>query len=414
MPISGFAPHLFGAPIGFLAEQQNLLQTATGLADIEQKLADAALKPARQGLLEAQTREIQDKLEQNRLLREALMKARAPTGTPLDEHLSNLADSLFQQGQVEAGMKAAETAAKLQTERVRQQSLLANQQLRQFEMQKKQLDVLASLLEPGAIKSQQDFDMANALYTVLTGKPSMFLGVQYSPELVELLRKSVLPVKEQIDQQLTKARDAARAKYFQDITAIRQRQAAAQEARARAYVDHLDRLSKQGVPVKTPNKEMVEYARQLLAKDFPATKENAPERDRAAATIASEAARLMAENRGLGMSEAVGRALAMAKERGDIAAGDKAFAFENRGVSPENPAPLPPPDQKDKLVKGRYYEAHGNIYLYDGKGLIAYKRRPTQVKTPAASGVGLLGSFRLPFMGGGDDSDIEELLGEDE
>jgi len=396
MPISGFAPHLFGAPIGFLAEQQNLLQTATGLADIEQKLADAALKPARQGLFEAQTREIQDKLEQNRLLREALMKARAPAGTPLDEHLSNLANSLFQQGQVEAGMKAAEAAAKLQTEMARQQSLLANQQLRQFEMQKKQLDVLASLLEPGAIKSQQDFDMANALYTVLTGKPSMFLGVQYSPELVELLRKSVLPVKEQIDQQLTKARDAARAKYFQDITAIRQRQAAAQEARTRAYVDHLDRLSKQGVPVKTPNKEMVEYARQLLAKDFPATKENAPERDRAAATIASEAARLMA------------------KERGDIAAGDKAFAFENRGVSPENPAPLPPPDQKDKLVKGRYYEAHGNIYLYDGKGLIAYKRRPTQVKTPAASGVGLLGSFRLPFTGGGDDSDIEELLGEEE
>jgi hypothetical protein len=266
--------------------------------------------------------------------------------------------------------------------------------LNQLKIGKEQAENLAQFF--GGAGSQDEWDMANRLYSFQTGQQSPFANVPFNEEVVDALNQRALSAKERYDladkaatRENTKRYRDERLKDFDEQNKIRRE-------RLRLEREREERLRKSGGSARLPSADAkpaeIKQVKDMIRKDFPQAGDAAEELNTAAFTIASEARAKLRANPALSSSAAINQAYAEAVKNGDIEAdmgttipligkrvGAK-FRFAGGGRSPETALTVPSKAAEAKV--GRYYvNSAGQIAKWDGKRFV-----PVQVSSNRLSG----------------------------
>lgn len=401
MSLAAFAPHLFGAPIGMLAQQESLLAAAKGAATIENLLAEAALRPAQAQhyLTEAAKnqfliREGEAKLARDEAfaqnLQQVLNSVAADPNASLENVLTKVALASLGAGFTKEGINAATAAATLGLKAAQESvaKATAAQTLLQSKLEMNKL--LGGLM--ANVKSQQDLDKANALFTTITGLPSPLAGVTYDPKIVEAVHTAAIGAAKQAELDLRRVIRDVEQEYKDQVLQLRQRLVDIENKKLELRRELLEQTARTtGNRQRAPTNAELQAVKRQLRDRFPDIDLGVAES--AAIDIATEAQRMVRENPGLPFGQAVSRAISDAIRRGDIQHIPGGFLRRSRsahvtgGTTPDDPLPMPSPKDvqsgKVNLIEGRFYVSpHGAVFRWEGGKWREYTRAPAEASRP--------------------------------
>jgi hypothetical protein len=414
-PFSAWGPE--AAPDRLI--RQDALKEGEIAASIQERLGRVAMQPAQKRLLEAKAGELESEVRERQQAAELMKRAFgqdaaaiAPeliesgtvgaAGLSLEQQalgtgrrvsiadkFGNAAEVFAGAGMVEQAKKLAESAALIRQREASQISSQTTALLNQLKIGKEQAENLAQFF--GGAGGQDEWDMANRLYSFQTGQQSPFANVPFNEEVVDALNQRALSAKDRYDladkaatRENTKRYRDERLKDFDEQNKIRKEQ-------LRLNREREERLKKAGgttrLPSADPKNTEIDHVKSLLKKDFPAANDDAQELNTAAFTIAAEARAKLRANPALSPSAAINQAYTEAMQQGDISLTEgklfgigKKFRFAGGGRSPETALTVPSKAAEAKV--GRYYvNSAGQIAKWDGKRFV-----PVQVSSNRLSG----------------------------
>lgn len=161
------------------------------------------------------------------------------------------------------------------------------------------------------VKSQQEFDLANAVWEQQTGKPSPYAGLQWSPQLMDHITSKGLSAKDNalMEYERGKAKEGVAAE--QSLTELRKARAEAARAQAALSETRGKHLEKTGGPgakdIGMPTKEAFNMAARAIFADYPDISDQ--DARRLADIVANEALAIRKGQPGLDQATAMKRAL---------------------------------------------------------------------------------------------------------
>lgn len=381
---------MFGGPVGTM----NFNEDAQTRAQTQKILGEIAAQPEALKQKKLQTESMELELREERTVADILSRqasgvvaagAAKADGTPkaLSEVYGDLARMAAGSG---APNKAAEFAKLSGTLRSQESTATRNTalaELNTLKADRERIEFTSRLLDD--VKDDESWNKAQLLYQAATGEQSAFAGLPYSPDLIKRLQDAGLTRKQQLDtrrQTLEKdSRDRARnnlQSYRDDMKRIAKEKLTLSQARE-------TRLAKggSGKGVVSPPKAEVDQAVRLLKGDF----KDLADTDylNAGYEIASEARALRQRNPALDANTAVQQAFVNAKARDDfkeiveegIFKDSTKRVFIGGGKTPETAISVP--DDKAKLVKGRWYSGAGGVKgQWTGSGFKVNPEAPTR------------------------------------
>ncbi len=419
---------MFGSPIGvsaFQRDSESALKTNLAAAH---EMANLAMMPDKQALLQAQVREhtlnadkTQLVIDGERKWAEALALRASGAGTPTSpvnadgtprshaEQMFNLADLALGVGQVDRAMKLTDSAGKVLARETRAAASVESARLTALKARDRDLNLQASALQSST--DQASWERANLLYSSIAGKPSPWMGVPYSPELVKQLQTATLSAKDKLKLDMDEVEQKSKDRYRNARIGLG---AQANAIRARLVdiaEEREDRLSKAGgKPVGSPSQGDVREAIAIMKEQYPDLKTDDAGGLRAARAVASRAKELAREIPGLGMSGALRRAMTEMREdfltdqttvAGFSIPGTRSTKFVGGGRSAGDAMELPVGTaggiDEAKMVVGRYYSTPRGVVQYKGDGKVVPVAAPSSGRI---AGVGAVTD--------GDEEDEEE------
>lgn len=419
---------MFGAPIGVSAFQRDAESALKTNLAAAHEMSNLAMMPDRQALLKAQVREhtlnadkTQLAIDGEKKWAEALAlraSGAGTTGSPLNadgtprshaDQLFSLADLALGVGQTERATKLTDIAGKTLARETRAAASVESAKLTQLRARDRDLNLLASTLQSST--DQPSWEQANMLYSSITGKPSPWMGVPYSPDLVKQLQLATVSAKDKLKLDMDEVEQNSRDRYRNariglgaQANAIRARLADLAEGRE-------ERLAKAGgKPVGSPSQGDVREAIALMKEQFPDLKTDDAGGLRAARAVASRAKEIAREIPGLGMSGAMRRAMTEMRDdfitdqtmiAGFGVPGTRSTKFVGGGRSAADAMELPVGTgggiDAAKMVVGRYYATPRGVVRYAGDGKVVPVAAPSAGRGPGVAAVD-----------GGEDLDEEE------
>lgn len=306
--------------------------------DMNLRLADIT---AQKGELEIEG--MMTSLSQNRAFLEALKTREVSPDQPQDapSTLNSLAEIALSTGQVDKAKEYYSAASTIGNN----QSL---QQQRAFEERMKSLDLYSNLLQN--VQSAEDWQRANATYELLSGKPSEYAGMEYSPEVVQRVQEATISSKDRVGMDLSEARRKAS---LQQVEESRTRQALIR-AQTRLADARRGAVNKTDGSEVVPSRYVTEVSAELKRRmpDVSAIEGQA----RALSLPLAEMVHQKVRDDGLSMSEAIQIVLNEAEEDGTL--GGFGGEFPLAGTA-SNPYDLPFTRKGmldvEVLEKNRYY-----------------------------------------------------------
>lgn len=161
------------------------------------------------------------------------------------------------------------------------------------------------------VKSQADFDTANAVWTHLTGQPSPYTGQQWSPGLIDYIREKGMSAKESALFEYEKQKAKAGAESAAALTELRKAREEAALAQANLTKSREGALTKAGGPgakdIGMPTKEAFNMAARSILADYPDLTD--ADVRRLSDVVANEALAIRKSQPGLDQATATRRAL---------------------------------------------------------------------------------------------------------
>jgi len=321
---------------------------------------------------------------------------------PLSDQFSEMANLALNRGLVTQGTKLAEESAKLKSHEAQDSAATALAGKRAATAASEGLKVFASAMN--GVKSQEDFDNANAMYALTFGQPSPFSGATYSPDLVKRIGDMALTKKQQLDLQMKKAEDedeartraslrgyrAERLKILDRQEQERERHAKEMERIAGVRAEKAGKGGKEPA-VGSPSAQTVKRAGVLIGKEFPDLPAN--ELAEARQTVAARAKALMTANRALDEDTALRQAL---REEHDsfktIEEPYRVLGVKVPGAKPDKKTSFDAtalPSDRKALVKGRTYQTAKGLGRWTGEGFeLLQQSGNNQSKSPPAASDG--------------------------
>lgn len=387
---------MFGAPVGIRQGEIDQQAIVKNLLDAQETLGKIAMQPyemqrtqAQAQLYGAQANAAQAKAREDQALQEITQRAASQVvqGTSVLEMADRVAREAASAGYMNRALDIAKDSTTVRQHVASADASVARATLNKLKTQGELAGRFAAIL--GQVKTAEDWDTANALFTLETNKESPYAGLPYDPELVRRIRDGQLSVKESAELQAKKVQQ-------EHLDAFRQRRLAQHDTanaisagRARLAAQREARLAKDGggKEISGPSKTGIALAKNLIKSEFPEFREDATQLDAAATTVAARARALMRANKALDEATAVQQAFT--EERAaksfevekptrilgfDVGKGSAKFNWQGR--EPSKPLAMPP--SKDKAIKGRYYQLpDGKVYLWTGTGF-----KPTEAERP--------------------------------
>lgn len=378
---------LFGSPTGeliFNQEERAALQSAL---QSEESLGRLAMQPVAKRKAEVDLEKAEIELKQEKKFTELLtdpgagMDA-AASGKPvsIDTTLDNLAMRAASAGLVDRAATLATKAADIRSKKQTAINQQTQAELNKYKTIISQTEAMGQLL--GGVTDQQSWEAANAQWSVLSGQPSPFADIPYSPKIVKRLNDASLSAKERAMLDMRKAEQAATEAYRKGMLA--NSAAAVDVARSRAdtartVADNKAKAGGRESVVPAPSKDDIKEVERQMRLDGIDTSALSGDSVKSVATaIASRARELQRDNKALNRSEALGQAFAQAKEAGDLTVetvnqrevagfkmgGEKRFAKKADAAK----TPLQLPTDKAKLETGKVYQTSRGPAKYLGNG----------------------------------------------
>lgn len=279
--------------------------------------------------------------------------------------LTNASNALLQMGQAAAEVGLPEQAAADFSKAsviMEQQEDAAYKQWQTVLQKTKFADQILS-----GVTDQKSLDQANAYIKMSTGTPSALEGKQYSPELMEALRKSVLTKR-------SEAQDAYdRARTEREKTLEKRDLADTKRIETQAHLNEV----RAGVAEKNGGAGIVAKTRNINAVTDYLTSASGGSMDKDVArtlarTIALDAERFMDEDPNMTQPQAVAKAVDQAKKHGGLAG--TPTGHTRPGMSQEKPLPLPKsPGDATQYKDQMWYQAPDGPRWYDEETGKLYK-----------------------------------------
>lgn len=382
------ANDLFGGPIGTIAFNED----AQTRAQTQETLGRIAAQPTALRLLESKADLSELELQEEKRVAEILGRhasgaessgALNVDGTPksmssIYGDLAKLAAGAGAPNKAADWAKLSGTLKSQEAAAARSQSL---QELNALKAQKERLDLTSRLLQD--VTDDESWNRAQLLYQVTTGEESMFAGLPYSSDLVERIRDAGMTTNQQIDQRRKAVEGESRERSRESLRTYRSTVSEVARERLKQAEAREARLAKGGAGkgVVSPPKAEVDQAIRLLKGDF---KDLAQEDYmNAAYEIASEARTLRQRNPALDSNTAITQAFVSAKSRGDFKdVVEKGLLFDKTkkafvGGGRTAETALSIPEDKGKLVKGRWYTGQGGkVGQWTGSGFKVNPENP--------------------------------------
>lgn len=368
-------PEMFGSPLGEQAASEQMhTDVNTFLA-----LGRLAGLPAQQRLTEAQAGAAELELANERQMATLMQQAATndghgvAKGGSVGDTFEDLGRLAMRAGLPSKATEFAKTGAYLRSQEALQQSRAAAQRVSELKSAAGRMDLFGRLLAD--VNDESSWNRANLMYQLESGAPSMWAGLPYDPAMVNRLRSSAMSVKDQITEQLRGEENSSKERSRAALAKHRLQIEGIQKERNRIMEEREKRISKGGggKAVSGPAKAEVDQAARLVKGDF----KDLPDSDylNAAYEVAAEAKALRRANPALDANTAIQQAYLKAKSRGDfkeieekgILRSTRKTQFTGGGRSPETALSIP--DDRSKLVKGRYYTGQGGrIGKWTGDG----------------------------------------------
>lgn len=330
--------------------QQSLAEMSLRKGEAELMQADVALETSTIAL-DSQKRMMELMRGQQAQRTDAQSQAPPGAGAMETDDIPDSLDSLAKMA-LGAGLpqQAAEYASKASTIRNNASEI----KKRQLETRTSELTLASNLLS--TVGDETSWRRANSLFAMQTGKESPFADMDYSPELVAMLRDAVITDK---DRALTDAATArasasdAAAKAHEALVPLRDAQKRLADTRAKA-------LTKAGAVGKQPKAEDLRAVSDLINAEYlgSVTPEDARILGR---PVAERMLQLMSELN-LSRSQAAQRAFNEAEARGDFGGLRRRTRMKGDASSP-----LDMPSTQEALRPNMYYMGKGK---YEGKTLL--------------------------------------------
>ena len=348
---------LFGGAAGermAISSAGSLAQTQLTQAEIPGVQAEAGLK---QQQLAMQQRFMQNMQQMN---------AQSPAATDMPTQLNRMAQVAMNSGMVDKAASLSTQAAMINArmaQMAHNQMLVRNEQVQQG---KNTLDLMGQFLQ-GAT-DQSSWDRGNTLFTMMTGRQSPYAGLPFNPDLVKELQAQSMTAKQHADdirQQLNQQSLEQQRAVSQDLMRTRmdvlERAQDLREGRE-------SRLAKTGGRVVgVPSKDEQNEVMRLLSTEYP----NLPSDEIGNMTysIASRAKAIRTANPGLDAESAMHQAVQEARVTNPPSALDKAYQVAETVLGKgDATSPMTLPQDRSKLITGKYYMGKGGVAKYLGNG----------------------------------------------
>ncbi len=264
------AGEMFGAPNGLDAWADNERRNIKSNVDQMESLGRIAAQPIARRKLEAEAKLAETEVEQNEAFAALVTgQANSPTGDRAPATPINMADRLDKLAEAAAGAGLVDKAGKLahQASQIRSQAQTALNQQAQAKVKELELITRTADLQGqvfGDVKDEADWQRANAVFTLQSGKPSPYLGVPFSPALVERIRSNAFTAAERARLMADETKQEALEAYRKSTLAQGNARIDLERERVRIAEDRAKREEKNGKAPVAPSKEEREEAARLM------------------------------------------------------------------------------------------------------------------------------------------------------
>lgn len=320
---------MFGSPVGEIifdqserAALQNALQSEEALGRIAMQPVDLRTK---QVALEKSEIGLKQEKDFARILQETgggMEDAAQGKPVTLENTLDKLAQRAASAGLVDRAGKLATTAADIRAKKNTAANQEQQQKLNFYKTTIAQAETIGQIL--GGVTDQASWEAANQQLQMITGQPSPFAGIPYSPKVVERLNSATLSGKERAMLEMRKTEQEATVEYRKRMIAATEARVAQAEVKEANAEEERKRKAKaggdKGAATAAPTKaQLDEVQRQMRLSDIDTRNISPDSLQNTTYAIASRARELQRANKALGSSEALAQAFSEAQENGDLA-----------------------------------------------------------------------------------------------
>lgn len=286
------------------------------------------------------------------------------TANQLWTNATNMATDKFKQQQEQAATQSAQIKSQIAAHGFVAQTLGASTSPAEFQQNK--MAVLASTLVPANEKA----NIAN---------------MQYSPQLVDMIRRTGMNSVQQGTEQLKQLEFQEKQRQDSLTNDLKESRIASQNAYDDARIAHVTTQAKVGAASKGPTTQELGLAQSLVKEQLGDNVDTkSPAFVQASASIAARAKQIVQTNRALTYPQAVQQATEEANKAGDFTQAEdtrstilgmkipgtgavKPAGYSGQGQTQASAMPLP--NDKSKLVPGRWYKApDGRTEQYNPQG----------------------------------------------
>jgi hypothetical protein len=351
-----------------ITSQGSLAQANLARAQVPLMTAEAGLK---QNELSMQNRFMQGMQQINQ---SSAVQQDMPT------QLNKMATLAMNSGMVDRAASLSDKAAEINSrmaQMAHNKMLVQNEQVQQG---KNTLNLMGQFLS-GAT-DQQSWDRGNTLFTMMTGRQSPYAGMPYNPKFVDELQSQAMTAKEHADLML----------HADNTASLEQQRLKSQEfidfrmnmmERAQALREgHESRLTKSGGKiVGAPSKDEQAESMRMISTEYP----NLPSEEvgNMSYGLAARAKAIRTANPGIDAESAMGQALQEMKITNPPGMLEKAYRVAEVVLGKGDvSSPMTLPQDRSKLVVGKYYKGKTGVGQYQKDG--SFKMLPAGDEIPAA------------------------------